>query len=95
MKNKRLIIILSVTAAILLLPFIAMQLHAPGVDWSGADFLIMGILLTGTGLACEFVLRRVKDSRRRLILCGVILFAFFLIWAELAVGIFNTPFAGS
>jgi hypothetical protein len=94
MKNKRLIIILSVVTALLLTPLVAMQFTSE-VDWDGADFLIMGILLYGTGLLCEFVLRKVKSIQYRLIICGVILFMLFLIWAELAVGIFGTPFAGS
>jgi hypothetical protein len=94
MKNKRLIIILSVVTALLLTPLVAMQ-FTNEVDWDGADFLIMGILLYGTGLLCELVLRKVKRIQYRLIICGVILFMLFLIWAELAVGIFGTPFAGS
>jgi hypothetical protein len=44
---------------------------------------------------CEFVLRRVKSVKNRLLICGVILLAFFLLWAELAVGVIGTPFAGS
>jgi Kef-type K+ transport system membrane component KefB len=89
MKNKRLFLILAAVAALLLIPFIA------GFDWSSSDFIIMGILLTITGLSCEIVLRKLKSRKHRLIACGVVLFAFFLVWAELAVGIFGTPFAGS
>jgi hypothetical protein len=55
----------------------------------------MGVLLFGTGLACELVLRKVKKPVHRLLVCGAILFALFLVWAELAVGIFGSPFAGS
>lgn len=94
MKNKRLIIILSIVAGLLLIPLIAMQ-FTNEVDWNIFDFIIMGILLLGTGLLCELVLRKVKSMTHRIILCGLVLFAFFLIWAELAVGIFGTPFAGS
>ena len=93
-KNIRLIGIVLTATALLLLPLIAMQ-FSTSVDWDGRDFLIMGVLLFGTGFLCEFVLRRVKAFHDRLILVGVILLALFLIWAELAVGIFGTPFAGS
>jgi hypothetical protein len=55
----------------------------------------MGILLLSTGLICELVLRKVKGVRNRIIFCAIVLFLFFLTWAELAVGIFGTPFAGS
>lgn len=94
MKNKRLIIILSAVVILLLVPFIAMQ-FTNEVDWKILDFAIMGVLLLGTGLLCELVMRKVKGINNRIIICGAILFAFFLIWAELAVGIIGTPFAGS
>ncbi len=94
MKNKRLIIILTGIVILLLIPFIAMQ-FTDEVNWTSSDFVIMGILLTGTGLLCEIIMRRVKTIKSRIILCGVILFAFFLVWVELAVGVFGTPFAGS
>lgn len=94
MKNKRLMIIMSSVAILLTIPLIAMQ-FTNEVDWDISDFIIMGILLTGTGLLCELVLRNAKSLTHRLMICGVILFLFFLVWAELAVGVFGTPFAGS
>jgi len=92
-QNKRLMLILAAVPTILLIPLIAMQ-FSNGVDWKILDFVIMGILLLGTGLLCELVLRKVKSTKGRIILCGAVLFSFLLIWAELAVGIFGTPFAG-
>ena len=65
------------------------------VDWTLADFVIMGISLSGTGLLCELVMRKISNIKYRVIICGAILFLLFLIWAELAVGLFGTPFAGS
>ena len=93
-QNKRLIGILLTVAFILLLPLIAMQ-FTDEVDWKLPDFVIMGVLLLGTGLMCELVLRKVKKIKYRVAICGLLLVALFLIWAELAVGIFGTPFAGS
>ena len=81
-------------AVILSIPLLAMQ-FTNEVDWAVSDFVIMGILLLGTGLLCELVLRTVTKVWHRVILCGVILFVLLLTWAELAVGIFGTPFAGS
>lgn len=94
MKNKRLIVILLSVLVLLLIPFVAMQ-FTNEVNWNIADFIIMGILLLVTGLLCELVLRRVKSLTNRIIICGIVLFTLFLVWAELAVGIFGTPFAGS
>ncbi len=94
MKNKRLLIILATATGLLLIPFIAMQ-FGNEVNWTGHDFTVMGFLLFGTGLICELVLRNVKNFTNRVIVCGVILLALFLIWAELSVGIIGTPFAGT
>lgn len=65
------------------------------MNWSVFDFTIMGMLLLGSGLLCEIVLRQVKPIRNRIILCGLILLGLVVVWAELAVGIFGTPIAGS
>jgi len=94
MKNKRLIIILAIVGVLLLIPFIAMQ-FTNEVKWDGNDFLIMGILLTGTGLVCELILRKVTKKANRVVLCLAAVFVLVLVWMELAVGIFGTPFAGS
>lgn len=94
MKNKRLIAILLSVLIVLLIPFVAMQ-FTNEVNWNITDFIIMGVLLLVTGLLCELVLRRVKSLTNRIIICGTVLFALFLVWAELAVGIFGTLFAGS
>jgi hypothetical protein len=93
-QNKRLIGIVFTVGLLLLIPLIAMQ-FSNQVNWSLFDFAVMGTLLLGTGLLCELVLRKIKNLKHRLIICGIILIAFFFIWAELAVGIFGTPFAGS
>ena len=55
----------------------------------------MDRLLLGTGLMCELVMRKVSSIKYRVAICGVLLAVFILIWIELAVGIFGTPFAGS
>jgi hypothetical protein len=65
------------------------------VNWTWFDFVVAGILLYGTGLLCELVLRKVKDTGRRFLIIGIVLVVLFLVWAELAVGIFGTPLAGS
>lgn len=93
-QNKRLIGIVLAVAFLLLIPLIAMQFTAE-VDWTLFDFIIMGVLLLGTGFMCELVLRKVKNSDYRIGIIAIVLLVFFLIWAELAVGIFGTPFAGS
>lgn len=92
--KQRLMIIFAMIVFILAIPLVAMQ-FTNEVDWKLFDFVIMGTLLTVTGLAIELVIRKVKSSQWRFIICAVILFILFLIWAELAVGIFGSPFAGN
>lgn len=94
MKTKRLTTILLTVLGILLIPFIAMQV-SDEVAWGAFDFMVAAILLLGAGLLIDLVLRKVQSKERRILLLGVILLGLFLIWAELAVGIFGTPFAGS
>ena len=93
-QNKRLAIIMASIPGLLLIPLIAMQFTRE-VNWTLSDFLIMGFLLLITGLSLELVLRKVKSTMNRIILLAGALGFFFLVWAELAVGIFGTPFAGS
>jgi len=90
----RIIVILTITATILAIPLIAMQ-FSQEVKWTLIDFATAGALLLSTGLAIELVIRNLKTGTLRTIILVVILLALFLIWAELAVGIFGTPFAGS
>ena len=94
MKTKNLFIILAVVAAILLIPFVGNQVSTE-VNWSSFDFVIMGTLLFLTGLAINFAISKLKTLKSKVIACAVILFVLFIIWAELAVGVFGTPFAGS
>lgn len=93
MQNKRLIGILLTATLLLFIPLIAMQ-FTNEVKWTLFDFVVAAVLLFGTGLICELVLRKVKKTGHRIAICFVLLTAFFLIWLELAVGIFGTPIGG-
>jgi hypothetical protein len=94
MKNKRIKIMLAVTAILLCIPLIAMQ-FTDEVSWTVFDFMVMGTLLLGTGLLGEFATRKVTKKDHRIVLYIAIIVAFLLVWAELAVGIIGTPFAGN
>lgn len=60
--NKRLIGIVLTVVILLLIPLIAMQFTAE-VAWTQSGFLAAGVLLPGTGLLCELVLRNVKKNQ--------------------------------
>jgi ABC-type cobalt transport system substrate-binding protein len=94
LKNKRLIVILLAISMLLLIPLIAMQ-FTDEVNWTLFDFVIAGALLFGTGLLSELIMRKIKKINYRIVLLFVLFAALLLIWAELAVGIFGTPFSGT
>ena len=94
MNRKKSINILLGVAALLSIPFIAMQ-FTEEVSWQAGDFLVMGVLLTVALFGCDFALRKVKNARYRFLIYFAVLLLFLLVWAELAVGIFGSPFAGS
>ncbi|WP_345093950.1 hypothetical protein [Flavobacterium chungnamense] len=93
-KPKTILLLLSIVFLLLLIPLIAMQ-FTNEVNWSVMDFVMAGMLLFGTSLAIEFVLRKVKSTKYRILISGIILLLLFLLWAELAVGIFGSPIAGN
>lgn len=92
-NNKRLIIILALVPLLLLVPLIAMQFTAE-VNWDGFDFLVMGMLLTVTGLGCELALRKIKKPGYREVVLGIIFLTFLLVWGELATGFLRRKFFG-
>ena len=94
MKNKRLKIIIAAVVILLFIPLIAMQ-FTDEISWTIFDFVVMGVLLLSTGFLCTFTIRKITKIKHRIVLCIVIIAAFLIIWAELAVGIFGTQFAGS
>ena len=93
-NNLRLILLISISTILLLIPFIAMQFTSE-VVWTLNDFFVVGVLLYSCSLLCELILRKVKKVTQRIVWCFFILLFVVLIWAELAVGVFGTPFAGS
>ena len=63
-------------------------------NWSVFDFVLAFILLSSFGLILEFTIRKLPNKKSKFIVILIILFLFVLIWAELAVGIFNSPISG-
>ncbi|WP_421806779.1 hypothetical protein [Flagellimonas sp.] len=92
--STRQTIILSSILVLLSIPLIAMQ-FSPDVQWSLFDFAVAGLLLLALGFSIDFAMRKVKTLSKRVIAITVFVAIFLLVWAELAVGVFGTPFAGS
>ena len=79
---------------LLLIPFIGMQ-YSNEVNWSLNDFIIMGVILLSFGIIINKIIYHVGAFKKRVILISTLIILFFLLWGELAVGLFNSPFAGS
>lgn len=100
-SNKRFYGILIGTTLLLAIPLLLQTTIGTGIDgqgfnWKVNDFVIFGILLFSAGLLVELVLRKVKSRKNRWLLGAGVLILLFLVWADLAVGIFNIPgFSGS
>ncbi|RAR74285.1 hypothetical protein [Flavobacterium aciduliphilum] len=94
MDKKKIVIISLSVFVLLLVPLLAMW-FTDELDWDGFDFLVAGIVLFLIGIGIDFLLSKVKSMKKKLLL-GIILFlVVFLIWVELAIGVFGTPFSGS
>ena len=92
MMNKK----WSVFSPLLLLLFpLVGTLVSIEVNWSFFDFIVMGILILSMSFGIKHVVTTIKNTNYRILIIGMILLVFILIWVELAVGIFDTPFAGS
>ena len=78
----------TVAALVLLLPAISMQVTAE-VNWGPGDFAIMGGLLALVGIGIEMALKAALGTRARMLAIGAMLALFLLVWAELAVGLFD------
>lgn len=77
-----------VTALLLLVPLVAMQ-FTPEVAWGPVDFLAAAALLLGAGTAIVLANARLERPVHRRVAVGAIVLATALVWAELAVGLFD------
>ena len=97
MKNKirrTQFVILLIVLGLLLIPLLEQFDGNATFDWGPFDFVLAFLLILTLGFGIEFFVRRIKSRQIKwLAIPGIILF-FVLLWAELAVGIFNTPIAG-
>ena len=91
---QQLLFVVLGTLAILSVPLIAMQFTSD-VVWGILDFAVMGALLMTIGSTYVFAARLVRTPQYRIILGAALALVLFVCWAELAVGVFGSPFAGS
>ena len=63
------------------------------VNWSLLDFCIMGVLLLALSVTIRLI-RRSLPNRQKWVYILFVIVLFILLWAELGVGIFDSPIAG-
>ena len=78
----------AVTAALLLVPAVAMQ-FTDQVQWGAEDFLAAGVLLLMAGTVLVGIARHVKRPSLRGFATGAVVALLVLAWVELAVGLFR------
>tara|TARA_X000000368_G_C22830470_1_gene623101 strand:+ start:105 stop:374 length:270 start_codon:yes stop_codon:yes gene_type:complete len=79
---------------LLIIPLIGIS-FTDEFDWCLSDFIVAGLILLVFSLTANFIVLRISNRNRRVLFMTILLILFMLVWAELAVGIFGTPFAGS
>ena len=89
MEHTRIKRIALITVLILLIPLIAMQFTAE-VNWTLGDFIIMGALIFGTGLAYELISRKMNNKTFKLAVAIGVGTTLFMTWVNLAVGIIGS-----
>jgi len=91
-KNWIRLAILVIT--ILLIPLVAMQ-FTNEVNWDKIDFVVAGLLLYILGALILFAASKPINKNTKLLVIVSAIIIILLIWMELAVGIFNTPFGSN
>jgi hypothetical protein len=77
-----------ITCLLLLIPLIAMQ-YSDEVNWGVLDFVTAGMLLFAAGVGYEAVAQKIHTYRSRILIGLAITLGIAVIWAQLAVGIFD------
>jgi uncharacterized membrane protein len=92
-KNQ-VLTVLVIVVLLLAIPLVAMQFTSE-VQWDLMDFLIAAVLLLTFGLFIAFALNQPFFKKYRWVIISGAVLVFVLLWAELAVGVFGSPIAGS
>ena len=93
-SKNRFIILLLASMSLLLVPAVAM-LFSSEVVWTPYDFAIATVVLLGTVLLAELILRMFPRKKQRIYLIALLFILFGVLWTEMAVGVFGSPIAGT
>ena len=93
-KKQTTLVIFAVPALMMVAAFLG-NLFVEGWNWSRFDFILAAILLFGTAGLISLVRATVKNRNYKILISLAIIAILIMVWMELAVGLFGSPFAGS
>lgn len=94
LKIRLLIKVLLTTLVFLLIPLV-LTLTVSDFNWDVFDFVVGGMLIFSFGIFLTMLWKSKKSRRQKQIFFWIGIVVLFLIWMELAVGIFGIPFSGN
>jgi len=65
------------------------------VNWTFMDFIVAGLLIFSLVTGISLLIKSIKNKKRLIFYMLALILIFMMLWVELAVGIFNSPIAGS
>lgn len=85
--RKPLLGVALLTGLLLLIPAAAMR-FTEEVSWGPGDFVVAAVLLLAAGVAVVLA-TRLRSRAHRFGVIGLVTFGLLVVWAELAVGLFD------
>lgn len=87
-------VIFTVILLLLCIPWLEQLDGKAAFHWTVFDYFAALVLLSTFGFGLEYLVRKTKSKKRKFLIILVVTFLFILLWAELAVGVFDSPIAG-
>lgn len=87
-------VIFSVILLLLCIPWLEQLDGKAAFHWTLFDYFAALVLLSTFGFGLEYLVRKTNSKKRKFLIILALTFLFILLWAELAVGVFDSPIAG-
>ena len=87
-------VIFSVFLLLLCIPCLEQLDGKAAFHWTVFDYFAAFVLLSTFGFGLEYLVRKTKSKKGKFLIILILALLFILIWAELAVGVFDSPIAG-
>lgn len=92
--NKPQQVILIIIMLLLCIPLLEQLDSKAKFKWTFTDFTFAFILLSTFGFGVEYLVRKTTSKKGKFLIILVLTLFFMLLWAELAVGVFDSPISG-